>query len=455
MSDRALVIGLDGMPRTLLHELAERGLVPHLSRLLDQGHCAELQAPLPEISSTSWASFLTGANPARHGIFGFVDLVQDGYGTYFPNVSNLASPPIWQYAEDAGLRTLCLNVPGTYPAPDMDGVVVSGFVSPNFDRAVAPARVRETLRRLDYELDVEVGDVAADARGLVHRAMRAMRARTDAFEFLLRNEQWELGVAVLTETDRVQHFLWDGVADPDHELHAELMDFYRLADECVGRLVATLTDRDELFLVSDHGFGPARRQFYTNSYLREAGWLAGREVTPQLSRLDGRTQAFALDPARIYLHRQERFPSGSLSESEAAEVADEIAAELLALRTDSTHVGPDMDGPTLISSVFRAREVYSGPLLDHAPDLLALPAPDVQLRGAWGGTDLFRPDALTGTHTREDAIFYRRGATSPATGWAHVDMADAAPSVLAAVGVDMPGVDGLPRMNTRPVPTPA
>ncbi|MER7486997.1 alkaline phosphatase family protein [Streptomyces sp. NPDC126497] len=448
MAERALIIGLDGMPRTLLTELAAEGTLPRIGELLGEGYCAELRAPVPEISSTSWATFLTGTNPGRHGIFGFTDLVPDGdYRVHFSNLLQLRQPPLWALTAAAGGRTVCLNVPGTYPAPVADCVVVSGFVAPRMENAVTPARLLPVLRGFGYELDVEVGDVAEDPEGFLGRAVRALRARTDAMEHLLTHEPWDLGVAVVTETDRVHHFLWRAVADPADPLHGAVRDFYRLVDSCVGRLVDLCRDEDELFLVSDHGFGPVDRQFYVNSWLREAGHLAPRSAAPKLAAgLDARTGAFALDPARIYLHRKRRFPGGGLTDSEAEELAEEIAAELTALRFDGERVGADVDGPLLVSAVYRSEELYHGPLIGHAPDLLALPAPGVQLRGGWEGTAQVRSDTLTGTHTRENAVFYRRGARAPRTAAGvpqkPFDMVDVAPTVLASIGIRPLGLDG-------------
>ncbi|GGT16157.1 alkaline phosphatase family protein [Streptomyces griseoviridis] len=455
MAERALIIGLDGMPRTLLTELAAEGTLPRIGELLDEGHCAPLRAPVPEISSTSWATFLTGTNPGRHGIFGFTDLVPDAdYRTHFPNLMQLRQPPLWALTAAAGGRTVCLNVPGTYPAPAADCVVVSGFVAPRMENAVTPARLLPVLRGFDYELDVEVGDVAGDPEGFLGRAVRALRARTDAMEHLLAHEPWNLGVAVITETDRVHHFLWRAVADPADPLHGAVRDFYRLVDSCVGRLVDLCRDDDELFLVSDHGFGPADRQFYVNSWLREAGYLAPLGSAPKLAAgLDARTRAFALDPARIYLHRKERFGGGGLTASEAEELAEEIAGELTALRCDGEHVGADVDGPPLVSAVFRPADLYHGPLAGHAADLLALPAPGVQLRGGWEGTALLRSDALTGTHTRENAVFYRRGAPAPRADdgvpQEPYDMVDVAPTVLASIGIRPLGLDGAVVLDVR------
>lgn len=443
MAERALIIGLDGMPRSLLAQLAAEGTLPHVAGLLAEGVCGELRAPVPEISSTSWATFLTGTNPARHGIFGFTDLVPgEGYRVHFPNLLHLREPALWALAAAAGRRTVCVNVPGTYPAVPMDSVLVAGFVAPSFENAVTPARVLPRLRSFGYELDVEVGDVVADPQGFLTRAIRALRARTDAIEHLLTHESWELGVAVFTETDRVHHFLWRAVADPEDPLHQAVRGFYRLVDECVGRLVALLRPDDELFMVSDHGFGPADRQCYVNTWLRESGYLADLDSTKELIGLDSRSAAFALDPARIYLNRKSRFPGGRLSDGEAEEMAEEIADELLRLRSDGARAGADADGPLLVSQVLRAEELYEGPLLSQAADLLVLPADGVQLRGAWGGSGVVRADAmLTGTHTRDNALFYRRAAPAP-DGDTPMDMVDVAPTVLASIGVQPLGLDG-------------
>jgi predicted AlkP superfamily phosphohydrolase/phosphomutase len=443
--NRALAVGLDGMTLDLLHRLAAEGVMPAAAALLESGPCAELVAPVPEISSTSWASFLTGVNPARHGVFGFVDLLPGGYDTFYADARTLAAPTMWEVAARAGLRTACLNVPGTYPAPTLHGALVSGFVAPRLSRAVFPPRLAGTLSALDYELDMEIGDVAADPHAFLARAVRALRARVRGFEAVLGRDgaepDWDLGVAVITETDRVQHFLWGPLDDPGHPLHDAVVDFYREVDAALARLVALVDDEDALFLVSDHGFGPATCQFALNGWLREGGWLAPAQITPRLTDLDARSQAFALDPARVYLHRKSRFPSGSLSDEDADAVRDEIADELRALRRDGTRIGPDVDGPPVFDAVETAAQVYSGPLLERGADLLATPALGVQPRGTWAPAATVGTDVFTGTHTRGNAIFHARGADRDRFP-ARVDMTDVAPTLLGALGVDTPDMDG-------------
>ncbi|WP_263247612.1 alkaline phosphatase family protein [Saccharopolyspora rosea] len=445
MSGRTLVIGLDGMPKSLLEELAAGGVVPRLAEVLAGSGRAELLAPVPEISSTSWATFLTGVNPARHGIFGFVDLVPGEYRTYFPNAGHLRAPALWEHAADDGLTTVCLNVPGTYPAPDIRGTVVSGFVAPRLDRAVRPQRLVAPLRRAGYELDVEIGDVAADPAGFLGRVHRSLRARTRAFRFLLAERPWDLAVAVFTETDRFQHFLWNRVQGGPAP---EALDFYRSVDAAVGQLLDSVPDVTP-FLVSDHGFGPAHCQFHVNAWLREQGLLAGLDTCPKLSAVDSASRVFALDPARFYVHREDRFPRGAVGDAEADELVELLAARLRALRWSGSEVGPHVDGPPLLDGVHLREKVYAGPHLDEAPDLVAVPARGVQLRGSFTSRSVTAPDVLTGTHTRDDAVFTVPGAVRVP----RVGMADAAATVLAAAGVRVAGLDGADVARGRSQPT--
>lgn len=438
MAEHALVVGLDGVPLTLLEELAARGVMPAVGELLSDGTPAELVAPVPEISSTSWASFLTGTNPGRHGVLGFVDVHPDSYQAYFPNLSALDADPLWVLAARGGLSTACLNVPGTYPAPSLPGILISGFVAPSIERAVSTPRLLPVLEKFDYRLDVEPGDVTARPEDFVARLGQSVRSRRRTFEHLLRTERWQVAVAVLTETDRLQHFLWQDVADPGSPRHELVLGLYREVDAAVAALVDAVPAGTALFLVSDHGFGPAHCQFHLNAWLRERGLLPPLADVPTLSGLDERARAFGLDPGRVYLHQQEFHRRGPLSVAAAEELADELAAELAALRWADGRVGPDADGPRLLTAVHRREEVYLGPHTARAANLILEPAPGVQLRGTWRARDVLGTDVFTGTHTRGNAVFHARGGDSSTP----VSMYDVAPTVLAAVGVHAPELDG-------------
>ncbi|MBW2567676.1 MAG: alkaline phosphatase family protein [Deltaproteobacteria bacterium] len=57
---RAVVVGLDGVPYTMLKDLKARGLIPNMGEIFDAGYFGQMSVCIPEISSVSWSSFMTG-----------------------------------------------------------------------------------------------------------------------------------------------------------------------------------------------------------------------------------------------------------------------------------------------------------------------------------------------------------------------------------------------------------
>lgn len=438
MGRRCLVIGVDGLPKTILEQLAEESVMPFCASLLRQGNLVSLRAPVPEVSSTSWATFLTGVNPARHGIFGFIDLKPYSYQFYFPNLKHVASPTLWDFAARAGLKTLCLNVPTTYPARPLNGILISGFPAPDYKKCFFPPQLAEELSALGYVLDVEVGDVGGDPAGFLLRIEQSLDARVRAFTHLLEREDWDLGIAVFTETDRLQHFLWNGLADPSHFLHAKVLEFYRRVDDCIAEVASKINDDDALFLVSDHGFTGVKAQIYLNAWLRRSGYLALSPDAESFNSIDAATKAFALDPGRIFIHRAGRFPHGAVNSGEAEELRQKLRVELseLTWNAQTMELGAPGEGEPVLQDIFLKEEIYSGALLETAADLIAVPATGFNLRGAWKHSAMVGSDSMTGAHTRGNAVFYYRGDL---TIQAEAEMQDVAPTILSTLGVDYGG----------------
>ena len=114
---RTCVIGLDGVPYSLVLELADRGIMPSLAELLKSGHLHRMKASLPEISAVSWTDFMTGVDSGSHGIFGFTDLKPGSYGMRFPNFSDVKRETIWDILGKQGRKSIIINQPSTSSKP--------------------------------------------------------------------------------------------------------------------------------------------------------------------------------------------------------------------------------------------------------------------------------------------------------------------------------------------------
>jgi predicted AlkP superfamily phosphohydrolase/phosphomutase len=197
----------------------------------------------------------------------------------------------------------------------------------------------------------------------------------------------------------------------------------KLAGEFIERIEA-LPGPKRLMILADHGFTRLRTELDVNSLLMREGYLS-LDAAPA-SELDMRavsesSRALALDPGRIYLHTRERFARGTLSAADADAAAGDITAMLENLT---------WDGRKVIRRVHRAEELYAGPCLPVAPDLVIEPEPGVNLTAKLDGRDVFGLHGRSGTHTADDALFYDSGGFKPKR------MRDTGARVLDFFGLD-------------------
>lgn len=429
---RVVVLGIDGAPFTLLTRYAQSGLMPHLAALLPSSTFCQMDVSLPEVSSTSWTSFATGVNPAKHGIYGFVDLVPGQYQRIFPNASAVRSPSLWDILSNHGRTSVVINVPQTYPARAIRGALISGFVATDLAQAVYPRILLPRLKALNYQLDVETQSAKAGRLDVfLDACFETLRSHARAFDLLWTHQAWDLFVATITGTDRLHHFLWAAEGDPSHPQHAGFRAFYQEVDSILGSLAARLQSNDVLMIVSDHGFTTIRQEVYLNRWLETEGYLRFHGDGTSLEQISPDSRAFAMDPSRIYLNRVGRYPEGSVSPEQIPALTEELREKLLKLSWQA----PDGQVYPVVKAVYRRDEIYHGACIDQAPDLVVLSHHGFDLKGALGKPEVFGRSHFTGMHTRDDATFLITRPDLPARR-PHIE--DIAPTVLELLGLPAP-----------------
>ena len=112
---RVLCLGLDGADYDLVRRLLEGDRLPTLARLARDGAFGPLRSTVPAVTPTAWSSFLTGLNPAGHGIFNFS--TNPNRGTQrVESAASRAGTPFWRTLAAAGIRSAFVGIPFTYPA---------------------------------------------------------------------------------------------------------------------------------------------------------------------------------------------------------------------------------------------------------------------------------------------------------------------------------------------------
>ena len=152
---RVFILGLDGTPYGLMQDLFSRGILKNLSEIAQKGCFQQMSTTIPDVSSVAWTSFMTGVNPGRHGIFGFMDVKPGTYSTFFPNTTHVRSPSIWQLIAKEEKKSVIVNMPSTYPAQEINGALIAGFVAIDLERATYPKKLVPWLKETGYMLDVD------------------------------------------------------------------------------------------------------------------------------------------------------------------------------------------------------------------------------------------------------------------------------------------------------------
>ena len=227
---KLLIIGLDGVPYGMIKQFAARGIMPNCQRLFSSGKLAKMSVSIPEISSVSWSSFMTGTDPGNHGIFGFVDLMPGRYQYRFPDFRDLKAPPFFIEMEKKKKRSIIINLPATYPVKPVPGVLISGFVALDLKRAVYPAKYFPFLDQEGYQVDVESAK-GKDKKGeFLLDLQQTLEVRKRVADYLWDEEEWDLFMFTITGTDRLHHFLFDAFEDTGNSLHQEFIKYYEMVD---------------------------------------------------------------------------------------------------------------------------------------------------------------------------------------------------------------------------------
>jgi len=479
---RVMVVGWDGATFDIIRPLAARGKVPTLARFLSGGASGRLASTIPAVTPVAWTSMTTGCNPGRHGIFDGHQYDPQSGRMRFANAAMRRVPPVWSLLAARGLRPAAMNVPVTYPPDDLEGVggvIVPGmFTPPGARDAIRPAAFgRDFEHRFGPHSDSP--PKYDDPARYLDSLLRGVDRRREMIEFMMDRGPFDFLFTVFMETDRVQHFFWE-YRDPAHPRHTELGDaverVYQALDEALGALMAKAGPDTTFALASDHGAGPLHTGVFLNRWLLDNGLLALNRPMEALlrpapsSRLGSLARKAAarvglIDRARAADDLNNRFRAAidwdaTLAWSDGmggsvyfnpAKAGDRLRAEL----TFAIHNGlMDLHGPDgapVFEAVHRREDVYAGPQVPDAPDLIVECAPGYQvyapheflLHGAGDPAELFVRHPWCGRHEKYGVFALHGPGVRPGADFGECAMVDVTPTLLALTGCPVPAhMDG-------------
>jgi len=370
--------------------------MPFFNSLKREGVFKVLKSSIPAISSISWSSIITGANPGEHGIYGFTEMIPNTYALSFPNFLSLKKPAFWQNAKG---RSVILNVPSTYPAQKINGCHISGFVSPTLEKAVYPPSELKTLKRLDYQVDLDSRKAKKSELVLYTMLFETHAKREEMADYLWKKYDPDLFMIVVTGSDRIGHFAWHHWEDKNHLSHHKFLEYFRRVDQTIKNFSERINSTDSLILLSDHGMERAKMEVNINAYLIKGGFLSlDNDRRKKYNRIKEESTALTLDPARIYLHRKNRYPKGRVLKSDGPKIIDQLKKYFARI---------EINGEKVIKKIHQGPKIYQGKEAGRAPDLVLVPKAGFNLRGRLT-RNFYRSSKLSGMHNEDGFILVKR-----------------------------------------------
>lgn len=493
MTEKVLVVGLDGATFDIIRPLVKGGRLPTLARLFQGGAWGDLRSTIPPITPTAWTTVFTGKNPGKHGIYDFQEFDRATYETRSVPRHQHNQKYLWHLLGDAGKRSIVVDVPFTYPPQPLEGIMLTGYGTPRSEGVTftypedlatqVPADVRPEVR-------VALPHHRFDrSQALLDEWREIMGGRHTLLRHLITEEEWDFFFTVFSLTDNLGHILWTFLepSHPNyHQPEAEryrdaYFDAYEQCDTLLGKLLTWIDDDTTTLVMSDHGFGsvyPSQylyRKLVEGDYLRYKSppflslvgdtlikvamkaytdvplvrqWIKNlrpgqrQNVKDVLNRSGLMPNSGNIDYERslvvpanyglqLWINEQGHFAHGVVPPAEKDALLDELETYLLSLRSTET-------GERVYANVHRGDEVYHGEAADAAPDLI------VEHRNFYrpGSTPAHTNSQLDGGHT-STGIFLAHG---PIINPGHIEPAhltDLVPTILHLFDLPIPpDVDG-------------
>jgi len=479
---KVVVIGLDGGTFDLIKPWVKEGKLPNFKRILNEGSHGILESTIPPTTAVAWPSLYTGKNPGKHGIFYFVKKPGTSAERKLVSRKEIKTDCIWDILSRYDKRSIFINCPVTYPPKKINGIMISGMLTPENGNYIYPENLKEGIEEIaeGYIIHTSQSKLPSSEEKAVEKILEEVEKRGKVTEYLYEKEDWDFFMVVFQATDKSQHKFWH-----KNEL---IYRVYEKMDEILGYFIEKSNEDISLFIVSDHGFMGTKKIVKINKFLKDEGYLKTRKViktfmdTAKEEKGDKKSSFFSkigftgekilvilkklrLEKLKYYTPKfiKSKIPTsnmdvdyersicyfgggfgGSLQaitinkklvEDKYEKVRSEIIEELKKIKDPE-------NGKPVIKKIYSKEDVYAGPYVDDAPDTLFL------LNEGYNASEFLKGDVIenlhriTGVH-HMDGIFVSYGNDIISGKEIKANIVDVMPTILYYMDVPIPeDVDG-------------
>lgn len=488
MTKRAFIFEVSGLSLDFIRKYADR--LPAIKHFLNSGAWSQLSGPLQPVLPTSYGTLLSGKNPGKTGLFDSFKFPGGGYQRVPFSLDSLGFESFYQRLSKAGIQVGLLNVPLTWEFSEINGFIVSGDEGVGEDYAY-PSKILQQLKNDGYFVQFGASYSPGREMKFFKYCLDVLEMRRRALHLLFKNQKWQFGMLTLFVFGEIMHAFWKyydhrhpdfrpvsevfGSVDP---LFESLKSIDRILNE-----IREISGPDSLIImIGAWGHRLEHSKVNLNAFLEQKGYLRFKKSvislikyifyrtgltastvekilhhlnwykfirrgmkSGQRAAVSGsaflsypdvdwsRTKAVAMGYlGQIFLNVREHRPAGVIRKNDYYRERDRLRSLLEDLRDPSI-------GRQIVDQVFSREEVYSGPYLSNAPDLIVKFCEGYSGdSGFSGGRKIItkNPSNHSSDHCNEGMLLANgKGIRS---GEVNARLEDIAPTVLHYLGVNVP-----------------
>ncbi len=444
-----IVIGIDGATWSLLAPWIGAGQLPNFSALVQRGTTADLCSTIPPATLPAWPSFMTGKNPGKHGVFDFMKREANSAKSRLVNFRDVDGQTAWQILSQAGKRSIVMNVPATFPAEELKGIIIPSDLTLELEMRVDLDDEQKLLEEINFLTENEIETMFS----------------------LMFDHNWDLFVSVFRASDVLQHKFW-------HQKEI-ILNYYKKIDQALGRIREKLPEAN-IIIMSDHGFGELRKDVFVNKYLHEQGFIKLKSTGSGKAVKGTSNFRISRERVRYWLEKlgltaligllprglRKRLPASDLeinfeqsqayfssfftaeTQSITLNIKDRGSVEYHQLREQVIQKLKELKDPAtgevIVEEIFKSEDVYQGPHIAQAPDLLMLIKEGYKITGSFLKNKVVNPlkrpagvHRLMGIFIVQGPDFFPQGRLND------INLVDLAPTILDFFSVAVPNdMDG-------------
>ena len=263
---KIIVVGFDGATWDIINPLIAHGALPAFETLMNESTWGSMESTMPPMTIPAWISMFSGLTPEQLGLFDFNKVIvgKKAVETRLVNSSDCSGSLLWDILSRRTMKSLVLNIPGTYPPYPIEGHLIGLDFTP-LERCTYPFELEQLL--------TEKHNLAL-IRENQHQFLKGGKA---ALDMIRKEETMVLDVAMSFCRAYEYDIAVVRFGIPDHVSHHSLDE--NVMREChffMDNLLQHIREIpcEYLILVSDHGIKKGEKLFHINTYLEDMGFFS-------------------------------------------------------------------------------------------------------------------------------------------------------------------------------------